>query len=171
MGETIIKTNNCEKGKHRENEAVKLAHKYFITANGSHIYTADCRRNSIKLPSKNANKANIDEKWFSGNEFYSVAVFDLDKNKIYSNIAAHVLMANAFLISPSELLDSGKYIVPDHLDGVKTNNNWRNLEWVTQAENVVRAHGQPINGYYDSIYTQIYNTWPNINKAFNTLIL
>ena len=45
-------------------------------------------------------------------------------------------MANAFLITPSELLESGKYIVPDHLDGVKNNNNWKNLEWVNQAENV-----------------------------------
>ena len=67
-------------------------------------------------------------------------------------------MANEFLITPSELLESGKYIVPDHLDGVKNNNNWKNLEWVTQAENVFRAHGQPIYGYYDTRYTTIYNT-------------
>jgi len=168
VGETIIKTKNCEKGKHRENEVVKLANKYFITANGSHLYNADS--NSIKLPSKNAsNKANIDEnikqdvaKWFSGYEFYSVPIFDLDKNKIFSNKVTHVLMEKTLLISPSQLLD---YIVPDHLDGVKTNNNWINLEWVTQVENVVRANGQPIYGYYDSKYTQIYNTWPSINKS------
>jgi hypothetical protein len=76
-------------------------------------------------------------------------------------------VANAFLITPSELLGSGQYIVPDHLDCVKNNNNWKNLEWVTQAENVARALGQTIYGYFDT--GVVHKKWLSIKQASGDL--
>jgi hypothetical protein len=40
---------------------------------------------------KNSKEGKVDEKWFSGYEFYNIAIFDSVKTKINSNIAVHVL--------------------------------------------------------------------------------
>jgi hypothetical protein len=47
----------------------------------------------------------------------------------------HKLVAQAFVPNPKP----NEFIVVDHLDGNKRNNNANNLEWVTQHENVQRA--------------------------------
>ena len=58
----------------------------------------------------------------------------LCKNSKKYDLMIHRLVAEAFCKKPE-----GKNYV-DHIDGVKTNNNYKNLEWVSMAENNQRAY-------------------------------
>lgn len=55
-----------------------------------------------------------------------------DKNK--KNFSVHVLVAKTFI----ENLDASKTQV-NHINGIKTDNNLENLEWVTPSENVIHS--------------------------------
>jgi len=57
----------------------------------------------------------------------------LSKNNIKKTHSIHVLVARAFIDNPKKLNDV------NHKDGVKTNNNGDNLEWVTKRENILHA--------------------------------
>lgn len=58
-----------------------------------------------------------------------------DKNKKAHNMRIHRLVAQHFVKNP----DRGTLIFVDHIDGDKTNNYYKNLEWVTPLENTRRA--------------------------------
>lgn len=53
----------------------------------------------------------------------------LTKNKIRKTFIVHRLVAKTFI----ENIDNKKEV--NHIDGIKTNNNVANLEWVTSSEN------------------------------------
>jgi hypothetical protein len=79
---------------------------------------------------------------------YGSALLSKDSNK--KEYSGHRLVAAAFLIQPK-----GKDQV-NHKDGNKQNNNWWNLEWVTQEENNAHALANNLmpcrnkNGVYQS---------------------
>ena len=47
----------------------------------------------------------------------------------------HQLVASHFIQKPE-----GSYIVVNHIDGIKTNNNLSNLEWTTQSKNISHSY-------------------------------
>lgn len=65
--------------------------------------------------------------------YFFVILFD--KNKKTHNVRIHRLVAEAFVKN----VDKHKYTVVDHIDGNKTNNYFKNLDWVTPLENTHRA--------------------------------
>ena len=58
-----------------------------------------------------------------------------DRNKKIHNARIHRLVAKHFVNNPNEDI----YTQVDHIDGNKTNNYYKNLEWVTPLENTRRA--------------------------------
>lgn len=58
----------------------------------------------------------------------------LCKNTINKNGIVHILVAKAFIPNPDNKPEV------NHKDGVKTNNNIENLEWVTSSENRIHAY-------------------------------
>ncbi|MDB5144219.1 MAG: hypothetical protein JWQ66_2932 [Mucilaginibacter sp.] len=67
----------------------------------------------------------------SHNGYLSVV---LCANKKKSSNLVHRLVATAFCANASKILDV------NHIDGVKTNNNSKNLEWCTRQENIIHSH-------------------------------
>lgn len=65
----------------------------------------------------------------SATGYYHVQLY---KNKKPETVAVHTMVARAFLGAPN-----GKEV--NHIDGVKTNNNISNLEYVTKSENQLHA--------------------------------
>lgn len=57
----------------------------------------------------------------------------LTKNKIQKSYRVHVLIGQHFVSNPNNLPQI------NHLDGVKTNNHYKNLEWCTAQHNITHA--------------------------------
>lgn len=68
----------------------------------------------------------------SGGGYYVVSLCVDGKAK---NHYIHQLVAFNFIQKPE-----GSYIVVNHIDGVKTNNNLSNLEWTTQSKNISHSY-------------------------------
>lgn len=68
-----------------------------------------------------------------GRGYYQVSLFDGNGNSIKRKV--HRIVADAFV--------AGKFekAVVNHINEVKTDNNARNLEWITQKENVRHGTG------------------------------
>jgi hypothetical protein len=77
------------------------------------------------------NRARFMAKHIAHNGYYKVA---LNKNGNAKNFFIHRLVANAFL----EKKPTEDHQV-NHKDGIKTNNDSSNLEWVTRLENIRHA--------------------------------
>lgn len=79
--------------------------------------------------------SHISNKWLrpglNGDGYPTVV---LRKNKKPRTIAVHRLVAMAFIENP----ENKSHV--NHIDGDKTNNDYRNLEWVTPSENVLHAY-------------------------------
>lgn len=59
------------------------------------------------------------------------------KTGAYRTMGVHRLVAKLFVEKP--VVDPGVRLVVNHIDGDKTNNDYRNLEWVTYQENALHA--------------------------------
>lgn len=66
----------------------------------------------------------------AGNGYYTVSLRNNNKSRTFT---IHSLVANHFIDNPN------KYRTVDHIDGGRTNNYYKNLEWVTHKENTRRA--------------------------------
>lgn len=64
-----------------------------------------------------------------------------DNNNIKRNIPLHRVIAWVWI--PND--DPENKIEVDHIDGIKTNNDLSNLEWVTPEENIKRARKNKLN--------------------------
>ncbi len=77
---------------------------------------------------------------------YNVAI--LSKNGKIKGYGVHVLVAMAFLGH----LPNGHKIVPNHINGIKTDNQLDNLELITQRENVDKYYtGQKTSSVYTGV--------------------
>lgn len=59
---------------------------------------------------------------------------ELSKNNIAKKYSVHRLVALGFV----ENKENKKFV--NHINGVKTDNNYKNLEWVTHKENIIHSH-------------------------------
>lgn len=69
---------------------------------------------------------------------YLINKFSLP-NKRYKGWRLHRVVGCTFIPIPEKLLDDQLDLVMDHDDGIKTNNDFKNLEWTTNAENTRKA--------------------------------
>jgi len=70
-------------------------------------------------------KVNIDTNWYNS--------IVLAKNKVYSRIRFHRIVAQAFIQNPENKPDV------NHIDWNKNNNSVNNLEWTTKSENHIHS--------------------------------
>lgn len=86
----------------------------------------------------------------------------LCKDGVRKTFRVHILTAIQYVPNPDNLP------VVDHKDGVKTNPHYRNLEWVTQQENVTRAYALGLNSKATPV-VMFDKTYTDELKTFNTL--
>jgi hypothetical protein len=79
----------------------------------------------------------------------------LYKNKKAKTIKIHRLVAREWVGNPEE-----KRCV-DHVDGIRTNNNWENLRWATHSENSrnMKRHTDGSSIYKGVGYNKALNKW------------
>lgn len=101
---------------------------YFITEDG-------------KVISKQSKKTKELCQWIDGTGYKQVIIYKNGKRH-YKRV--HQLVAEAFVEDKSE-----ENCMVNHIDGNKVNNNFKNLEWVSNRENTQHAYD---NGLYRSTY-------------------
>lgn len=77
--------------------------------------------------------------------------------------AIHRLVAIAFLESTNRDINN---LQVNHIDGVKTNNAYSNLEWVTAKENILHSHkiglrnykSKKVGKYMGDVLVEVYNS-------------
>lgn len=96
-----------------------------------------------------SNRTGKDIKEFYNPEGY--CLFKLYKDAIPKTVKAHRLVAKYFISNP---LNKAQV---NHIDGVKSNNNFENLEWVTKSENQIHAYenGLQFKGHDRDLCLQI----------------
>lgn len=61
------------------------------------------------------------------------------KSKIYKSYRMHRLVAHVFISNKIEKNDK-----VNHIDEIRSNNYYKNLEWITQRNNVIHSLGKPV---------------------------
>ena len=74
--------------------------------------------------------------WIDSHGYYMVS---LGGRKRKRTVGVHRLLAENFIENPTELPEV------NHINGIKTDNNLCNLEWVTHAENMQHAYDTGLN--------------------------
>lgn len=80
----------------------------------------------------------------------------LTKDKLGKNIFVHRIVAKAFIPNPNN------YLIINHIDGNRRNNNVNNLEWCNQSYNV--KHAFKIGTKKPSMLGKKYSNNPNSKK-------
>ena len=108
-------------------KAVKGYENYYEVSNLGNVRSVDRSvRTTIKYNDTRVLKSRALKLHLKHNGYYMV---DLSKEGEIHSKSVHRLVAEAFIPNPNNLK------VVNHIDGVKTNNNVENLEWVTYQEN------------------------------------
>lgn len=84
----------------------------------------------VKSLPRNTTNGKILKQSFSSNGYLTI---NLCKNGKYNSSCVHILVGTHFIDNPEN-----KPCI-NHLDGIKRNNYYRNLEWVTYSENMIHA--------------------------------
>lgn len=105
------------------------------------------------------NNKNILKPYISGS-YYSIKLNNLKSRKSY---LIHRLVAEHFVINAKSDINN----VVDHIDNNKLNNNYYNLRWTTQSENMKSF----MNNYSKKIYKKIAQLDKNKNtiKIWNSV--
>lgn len=86
---------------------------------------------------------------------YSRMKVHLTKNKRQRGFMIHRLVAESFIPNP----DNKPHI--NHIDGNPLNNNIENLEWCTQAENIIHAYKKGLRKSYRLYKREIISDYKN----------
>lgn len=111
------------------------------------------------------NKEIIMKKHFNGNYYF----VRLCKNSQKKNFFIHRLVAENFI----KMMPNKKYV--NHINGIKTDNNLNNLEWVSASENVLHAIKNNLKRLPNKKIIQldynnkIINHWESIKEASEKL--
>ncbi len=95
----------------------------------------------------------------------------LSKNNIKKTFSIHRLVADAFVKNPN----IKKYVVVNHKDGNKKNNNADNLEWLTHSQNTKHAIKNKLVKIFNrkviqyDLHGEQLNIFESIKKAADTL--
>ncbi|ARF11808.1 HNH endonuclease [Klosneuvirus KNV1] len=92
------------------------------------------------------------------NGYPKVMLIDKNTNEQY-NINIHIIVAELFIDGKTDIKN-----VVNHIDENKTNNYYKNLEWVTTRENVIHSKGVKIN-QIDPETDEIINTFKSATHA------
>lgn len=95
-----------------------------------------------------------------------VSVYDPDKYRM-RDVAVHILLARTHIKNPEP--DRKFYI--NHIDGNKSNNNLKNLEWVTPQENVLHSRDTGLQNFNSSGACKVYDLLLNKTTQFDSLRL
>jgi hypothetical protein len=90
----------------------------------------------------------------NANGYYSIQLFN---RGVIRTIDVHRLVAIAFVPNPNN------FSHVNHIDKIKTNNHYSNLEWCTNQYNVMYSIGKAV-GQYDK-YDNLINTFPSLTDA------
>lgn len=94
--------------------------------------------------------------------YYRVGLKNAENNKRIA-IYIHRLVAHKFVKGRTK-----EKKVVNHIDEVKTNNYYKNLEWVTPQKNIEHSHAKKVN-QIDPETNEIINTFISITEAHNYL--
>lgn len=88
---------------------------------------------------------------------------ELYKNKIKKTVKVHRLVATHFIANPENLN------VINHIDGNKLNNDYKNLEWVSQSENIQHAYDNNLIDSFDIDKRSLEELYINKNMSANEI--
>ena len=93
--------------------------------------------------------------------YHKLTLKNKNKNNVYVNI--HRLVAHVFVKGRT---NKRKYV--NHIDEVRNNNYYKNLEWVTKSENTIHSVGKKVH-QIDIKTNEIINTFRTIKEAYEYL--
>lgn len=80
----------------------------------------------------------------------------------------HVLVAFCFVKPPADFEDIGKKYVVNHKDEIKTNNYYKNLQWMTRQSNTAYSLGKAVK-QIDKDTNEVLNIFKSIKDACDFL--
>lgn len=117
------------------------------------------------LHKRNAKYNKYTELYKRNKDYEYIRIYDPFENRVVGGKSIHVLVALAWVTSS----DPENEVVVNHIDGYKRNNHYKNLEWVSQRDNVLHARNTGLSKatkfrIYDVIEDKEYEV-PSRNEA------